>query len=346
MTSIERSTRETTIRVELLDAGRDASISTSIPFLDHMLATLSRYAGIAMAIEASGDLRHHIIEDVAIALGMAIAARAPERAARYGDRTIPMDDALVHCALDLGGRPFYAAAAEPTVRSLDAIVRRQRARHASSSCAAWHRSPSRRRGGVQGARPRAARRARRRRLVVQHEGRRATGGRSRDADEARGRLPRCPGGRVVKGTQFVDLVDVGDPVALAERYERDGADEIVFLDIGATPAERATMLDVARSTADRLFIPLTIGGGIRSVDDVARALRSGADKVSVNSAAVTNPALISEAAARFGAQCVVASIDAKRVQRRPLGGIHEWRPSEHWSRRSAVGASSRCARRR
>lgn len=107
MTSIERSTRETTIRVELLDAGRDTSISTSIPFFDHMLATLSRYAGIAMAIEASGDLRHHIIEDTAIALGMAIAARTPERAARYGDRTIPMDDALVHCALDLGGRPFY-----------------------------------------------------------------------------------------------------------------------------------------------------------------------------------------------------------------------------------------------
>jgi cyclase len=121
------------------------------------------------------------------------------------------------------------------------------------------------------------------------------------------------GGRVVKGTQFVHLVDVGDPVALVERYEQDGADEIVFLDIGATPAERATMLDVARSAADRLFIPLTIGGGIRSVDDVARALRSGADKVSVNSAAVANPALITEAASRFGAQCVVASIDAKRT---------------------------------
>jgi len=120
------------------------------------------------------------------------------------------------------------------------------------------------------------------------------------------------GGRVVKGTQFVDLVDVGEPVELAERYERDGADEIVFLDIAATPAERATMLDVARSAADRLFIPLTIGGGIRSVDDMARALRSGADKVSLNSAAVREPTLISDAAMRFGAQCVVASIDAKR----------------------------------
>jgi cyclase len=120
------------------------------------------------------------------------------------------------------------------------------------------------------------------------------------------------GERVVKGTRFVDLVDVGEPVALAEQYERDGADEIVFLDIAATPAERKTMLDVARSAADRLFIPLTIGGGMRSVDDMARALRAGADKVSLNSAAVREPTLISDAAMRFGAQCVVASIDAKR----------------------------------
>jgi imidazole glycerol-phosphate synthase subunit HisF len=120
------------------------------------------------------------------------------------------------------------------------------------------------------------------------------------------------GSRVVKGTRFVDLVDVGDPVLLAERYERDGADEIVFLDIGATPADRATALDVARAAADRVFIPLTIGGGIRSIDDVARALRSGADKVSVNSAAVANPDLLAEAASRFGAQCVVVSIDAKQ----------------------------------
>jgi len=107
MTRVERTTRETTIRVELLDADCDGTISTTIPFLDHMLTTLSRYSGIRMSVEASGDLRHHIIEDTAIALGVAIAARAPERAARYGDRVIPMDDALVHCALDLGGRPFY-----------------------------------------------------------------------------------------------------------------------------------------------------------------------------------------------------------------------------------------------
>jgi cyclase len=118
-------------------------------------------------------------------------------------------------------------------------------------------------------------------------------------------------GRVVKGTQFVNLRDVGDPVALAERYEAEGADEVTFLDISASAEERATLLDVARRTAERLFVPLTIGGGVRTADDVARALRAGADKVSINSAAVTRPEVLSESAARFGAQCVVASIDAK-----------------------------------
>jgi len=120
------------------------------------------------------------------------------------------------------------------------------------------------------------------------------------------------GGRVVKGEQFVQLRDVGDPVDLAARYEREGADEIVFLDISATADERETMLDVARRTAERLFIPLTLGGGIRSADDVALALRFGADKVSINSAAVRRPEVLAESATRFGSQCVVASIDAKR----------------------------------
>lgn len=120
------------------------------------------------------------------------------------------------------------------------------------------------------------------------------------------------GDRVVKGTQFVALRDVGDPVALAARYEAEGADEVVFLDIGASADSRDTLLDVARRTAERLFIPLTIGGGVRTVDDMARALRAGADKVSVNSAAVATPSLLTDAAARFGAQCVVASIDARR----------------------------------
>ena len=118
------------------------------------------------------------------------------------------------------------------------------------------------------------------------------------------------GGRVVKGTRFVNLRDVGDPVVLARRYERDGADEIVFLDISATAEERRTMLDVVRATAESVFIPLTVGGGIRSADDVAHALRAGADKVSINSAGVARPELYTECARRFGSQCVVASIDA------------------------------------
>jgi cyclase len=119
------------------------------------------------------------------------------------------------------------------------------------------------------------------------------------------------GGRVVKGTRFVALRDVGDPAELAARYERAGADEICFLDISASTEERGTLLDVARRTAERVFIPLTIGGGVRSADDVGRALRAGADKVSVNTAAVEQPEVLVEAAACFGRQCVVASIDAK-----------------------------------
>ena len=120
------------------------------------------------------------------------------------------------------------------------------------------------------------------------------------------------GGRVVKGVQFESLRDVGDPVLLAERYEREGADEIVFLDISASAEERATLLDLARRTAERLFVPLTIGGGIRTADDVGRALRAGADKTSLNSSAIERPEVLTEAAERFGAQCVVASIDARR----------------------------------
>ena len=118
-------------------------------------------------------------------------------------------------------------------------------------------------------------------------------------------------GRVVKGVNFTGLRDVGDPVALAERYEAEGADEITFLDITATHEARATLFDLARRTAERLFIPLTIGGGIRTADDIAAALRAGADKVSVNSAAVRTPEILTQGAERFGAQCVVASIDAK-----------------------------------
>jgi cyclase len=109
------------------------------------------------------------------------------------------------------------------------------------------------------------------------------------------------GGRVVKGVNFEALRDVGDPVVLAERYEREGADEITYLDISASAEERATLLDLARRTAERLFIPLTIGGGIRSASDVGRALRAGADKVSLNTSAVERPSVLTEAAHRYGA---------------------------------------------
>jgi cyclase len=118
-------------------------------------------------------------------------------------------------------------------------------------------------------------------------------------------------GRVVKGVRFVDLVDEGDPVELAARYVVEGADEICFLDITASHEVRDTMLDVVRRTAENVFVPLTVGGGIRTVADMRAALRAGADKVSVNTAAVERPQLIAECAAAFGAQCVVLAIDAR-----------------------------------
>jgi cyclase len=120
-------------------------------------------------------------------------------------------------------------------------------------------------------------------------------------------------GRVVKGTNFVDIRDAGDPVELAERYEAEGADELVFLDITASHEKRDTVVQLARRCADNVFIPFTIGGGVRSAEDAQAVLDAGADKVSVNSAAVRRPDLIGEMAEVFGAQCVVLAIDAKRV---------------------------------
>jgi cyclase len=149
------------------------------------------------------------------------------------------------------------------------------------------------------------------------------------------------GGRVVKGVRFAGLRDVGDPPALAERYEAEGADEIAFLDIAASAEGRATLLALARETAERLFIPLTLGGGIRSADDVAAALRAGADKVSLNSGAVSRPEVLTECAERFGSQCVIASIDATRD---PSSG--RWRVRTHGGRREtaldAVEWAARC----
>jgi cyclase len=120
-------------------------------------------------------------------------------------------------------------------------------------------------------------------------------------------------GRVVKGVNFVGLRDAGDPVELAARYDAEGADELVFLDITASSDDRETMVDVVARTADQVFIPFTVGGGIRGVEDARLMLRSGADKVSVNTSAVQRPALISEISVEFGAQCVVCAIDARRV---------------------------------
>jgi imidazole glycerol-phosphate synthase subunit HisF len=118
-------------------------------------------------------------------------------------------------------------------------------------------------------------------------------------------------GRVVKGTNFVNLRDAGDPVELAAQYDAEGADELVFLDITASSDGRATMVDVISRTAEQVFIPFTVGGGIRSVEDARRMLRAGADKVSVNTSAVENPQLIAEIASEFGSQCVVCAVDAK-----------------------------------
>ncbi|WP_333870801.1 imidazole glycerol phosphate synthase subunit HisF [Desulforamulus putei] len=121
------------------------------------------------------------------------------------------------------------------------------------------------------------------------------------------------GGRVVKGTNFVNLRDAGDPVELAALYDREGADELVFLDITASSDGRATMLDVVRRTAEEVFIPFTVGGGIRTVEDMRLMLQAGADKIAVNTAAIKNPRVISEGALKFGSQCIVVAIDARQV---------------------------------
>ncbi|MEM6980736.1 MAG: imidazole glycerol phosphate synthase subunit HisF [Planctomycetota bacterium] len=121
------------------------------------------------------------------------------------------------------------------------------------------------------------------------------------------------GGRVVKGTNFVNLRDAGDPVEVARRYESEGADELVFLDITASHEERDILLDVVARTAEQVFMPLTVGGGVRTIDDVRALLSAGSDKVSINSAAVTNPKFVAQAADRFGSQCIVVNIDPKRV---------------------------------
>ena len=134
-------------------------------------------------------------------------------------------------------------------------------------------------------------------------------------------------GRVVKGVNFVDLVDAGDPVAQARFYDREGADELCFLDITASAEDRDTLYDVVRRTAEQCFMPLTVGGGVRAVEDIRRLLLAGADKVSINTAAVARPEFVREAATKFGSQCIVAAIDAKRT------GAERWEVFTHGGRR-------------
>ena len=139
-------------------------------------------------------------------------------------------------------------------------------------------------------------------------------------------------GRVVKGVNFVDLRDAGDPVEAAIAYDAAGADELCFLDITATHENRGTMLDVVRRTAEACFMPLTVGGGVRTIDDIKTLLRSGADKVSINSAAVSNREFVKQGAEKFGEQCIVVAIDAKRVKRG--GGSDRWEIFTHGGRNS------------
>jgi cyclase len=148
-------------------------------------------------------------------------------------------------------------------------------------------------------------------------------------------------GRVVKGVNFVDLVDAGDPVEQARLYDREGADELCFLDITASHEERATLYDVVRRTAEQCFMPLTVGGGVRVVEDIRRLLLAGADKVSINTAAVERPDFVREAAEKFGCQCIVVAIDAKRTS------ADRWEVFTHGGRRDtgleAVGWARRMA---
>ncbi len=136
-------------------------------------------------------------------------------------------------------------------------------------------------------------------------------------------------GRVVKGVNFVDLRDAGDPVEIARRYDEQGADELTFLDITASSDNRGLLLEIIEQVASQVFIPLTVGGGIREIGDVRRLLNAGADKVSINTAAVQNPQLVADAARRFGSQCIVVAVDAKRV----AGAMPRWEVFTHGGRR-------------
>ncbi len=157
-------------------------------------------------------------------------------------------------------------------------------------------------------------------------------------------------GRVVKGVRFVDLRDAGDPVEAAKAYDAAGADELCFLDITASHEDRGILLDAVQRTAEACFMPLTVGGGVRTVEDIRRLLLAGADKVSINTAAVKKPRFVREAAEKFGDQCIVVAIDAKRVsapgRARALGDFHPWRKAGDGGRCDRLRAGGRLPRRR
>ncbi|MGH8611283.1 MAG: imidazole glycerol phosphate synthase subunit HisF [Gammaproteobacteria bacterium] len=149
------------------------------------------------------------------------------------------------------------------------------------------------------------------------------------------------GGRVVKGVKFVDIRDAGDPVEIARRYDEQGADELAFLDITASSDERDTLLHVVEAVGEQVFIPLTVGGGIRTVADIRRMLNAGADKVGINTAAVRNPEFVAEAATRFGSQCIVVAVDSRRVGDNPL----RWEIYTHGGRQATgIDAVEWCVR--
>ena len=144
-------------------------------------------------------------------------------------------------------------------------------------------------------------------------------------------------GRIVKGVQFVDLIDAGDPAEQARIYDEQGADELCFLDITASSDDRDTIIDVVRRTAEVCFMPLTVGGGVRTVEDVRALLLAGADKVSINTAAVKRPEFVAEAARRFGTQCITVAVDAKQTGPGRFRGLHPWRAQRNRPRRHRLG---------
>ena len=153
------------------------------------------------------------------------------------------------------------------------------------------------------------------------------------------------GGRVKKGVRFQELRDAGDPVAVAAAYDKQGADEVCFLDISASAEGRATTMDMVRATAEQVFLPLTVGGGVRSVEDVRRLLLAGADKVGINTAAVADPELVRRASDAFGSQAIVVAVDARRAARRPTGAAPAWEVYTHGGRKpTGIDAVAWCVR--